>query len=126
MDRRKAERYKVSLRCFLSHAAFAGDYLTGSVENLSRLGLLVRFGSRPAGCPMPPIGTELEIDVELPTYRVGMTKRSLHCFATVLRYDADQNGDLYFAASISELNFHDLPLKFHFLTAAAAAERQVV
>jgi hypothetical protein len=127
MDRRKAERYTVSLRCFVSQTEPAGQHLTGCIENLSRSGLRIRFDEAPIDLALPEIGAEIEIDVELPRQRPHSRRRSLHCYATVVRSGRSENGGAYFAASICELHFRDLPVRFYFSEAAAQdLARQVV
>lgn len=125
MDRRQAERYSVSLRCFIHRASVAGEHLTGYVENLSRLGIFVRCDGSTTARSVPAVGEELEIDVELPSHPPGVRQRSLHCFATVVRHSSTSDGDHCLAVAITELEFRDLPLQFRF-THAAGGIAQVV
>jgi hypothetical protein len=110
MDRRKAERFNTQLRCFLTPVGRPAGRITGSSENLSRVGILVKVANSTAAL-MLAAGDDVAIDLLLPNNREPKS-RCLHCLATVTGVRAGSNGDLYVAGSIQQMSFRDLPPRF--------------
>ena len=113
-----------TLRCFVTGPALAGGCIPGFTVNLSRFGVLVRCdNANSCGSRLLGVGDDVEIDIVLPSSRQEMP-RSLHCYAAVTRVLSECDGTYYFAASIDEMQFRDLPMRFiNMLMAAAATER---
>lgn len=113
MDRRRAERMTVRLRCFITHPSFDGQCLIGYTDNLSRSGVFIRctaFDSALHG--LPNVGEWITIDLQLPSLRAKAPVRSMCCTANVVRVVDDANGDRCFAAAFCGIQFRDLPRKF--------------
>ena len=118
MDRRKAERFNTELKCFLTPVGRPAERITGSSENLSRVGILVKVDRSSAGMTLAS-GEDVEIDLLLPSSR-GAKSRSLHCLATVNSVREGRGGEWYVAASIQQMSFRELTPHFDL----AAADQQ--
>lgn len=103
----------LQLRCFITHPRAATSHLTGYAEHLSRFSVGVRCAdvSNPASL-LPAAGDDIRIYVELPAQRVSAVRRCLYCIATVIGTSATADGGRLIDASIEDMQFKDLPVRF--------------
>lgn len=105
MDRRSKERIDLQLICrigsceMLSMPRSSCDVLMS--ENFSRAGILLRWV--PA-IPLPPIGSRLTIDVELPTLP-GQEPRAVRCAAQVVRVATGEDSRHLVGMTIGKIRF---------------------
>jgi hypothetical protein len=104
INRRENPRVEVSLKC---RVATPGPWAQTSIqtENISRNGLLLRWGSAAGELPLPEPGAMLTIDIELPTHH-GFGRKCIRCHTSVERITTGNSAPLV-AFTVNYMKFGD-------------------
>src|SRR5262245_60096895 len=109
MDRRQAERFPTRLPCYVVPIGLMRRYLTGTCENLSRIGILVRCAGALELTASLEVGDDIDVFIELPTKSGRGRARCLRCAGTICAFRIGPEGETQIAATIQQMHFRDLP-----------------
>lgn len=101
IDRRTKPRIDLRLNCRVVGRASDSDNSGQTSENISRNGLLLRW-TRSA--PAPTAGSELRVEVELPSDGV-FAPRLIRCESTVVRVISGDDGQSHVALKVNTMRF---------------------
>ena len=112
MDRRQAERFPTRLRCYVVPIGLMRRYLSGTCENLSRVGVLVRCTGTLELAASLAVGDDIDVYIELPTKSGRGRERCLLCAGTICALRTGPAGEPEIAATIHHMRFRNLPPDF--------------
>lgn len=101
MDRRTKARIAVQLTCSVDAGKAEATPLHALTENVSRSGMLMRWG---AGSPLPRVEKKLTLDVLLPE-NSEFGPRVMRCRAQVIRVMETTRGDHEVALRVLSMRF---------------------
>ncbi len=101
MDRRTKPRIDLRLNCRVVGRPLDSDNSGQTSENISRNGLLLRWTR---SGPAPEAGSELRVEVELPSDGV-FAPRLIRCESTVVRVIAGEDGQSHVALKVNAMRF---------------------
>ncbi len=103
MEQRSHPRFEVDAPCRVNGLGLDCQAVT---ENISRMGLLVRFTDGGSPGVLPAIGEILTVDVELRTNR-HFGQKYLRCRGAVVRVSSARRSVTRIALSVSQMEFID-------------------
>lgn len=101
IERRGHPRLALNLVCHLHARTPAHWKASGRTINISRSGVLLRLESPAGGASAPPLGSQLCVDIELPT------RRLLRCHGRVVRLTDSHREGALLAIAIRRMEFRE-------------------
>lgn len=101
IERRGHPRLALDLVCQLQSRSLKHWKSAGRTINISRSGVLLRLEPAPGSSPMPPLGSQLCVDIELPT------RRLLRCHGRLVRLTDSQREGALLAVAIQRMEFRE-------------------